>query len=109
MRENGHPSAHFLVCLASPEDLVSIAVQDRPGWDTQDFQMVSTSVREDPYQLLSPTFGHRPFGGVVGGVRIVWGTYLEKNCPSSNRNFLVFWGVLTLARMVWGTYLSPQR
>ena len=46
MRENGHPSAPFLVCLASPEDLVSIAVQDIPGWDTQDFQMVSTSVRE---------------------------------------------------------------
>ena len=63
MRENGHPSAHFLVCLASPEDLVSIAVQDIPGWDTQDFQMVSTSVREDPYQLLSPTFGHCPLGG----------------------------------------------
>ena len=35
---------------------------------------------------------------------MVWGTYLEKNCPSSNGHILVFGGVYTLAQMVWGTY-----
>ena len=24
--------------------------------------------------------------------QMVWGTYLEKNCPSSNGHILVFWG-----------------
>ena len=35
---------------------------------------------------------------------MVWGTFLEKNFPSSNGHLLDFWGVLTLAGMVWGTY-----
>ena len=35
---------------------------------------------------------------------MVWGTFLEKNFPSSNGHLLDFGGVLTLARMVWGTY-----
>ena len=36
--------------------------------------------------------------------RMVWGTYLEKNCPSSNGHLLDCGGVKMLARMVWGTY-----
>ena len=43
-------------------------------------------IREDPNGLTPPPFGHCPFGG-GGGVltlaQMVWGTYLEKNCPSS--------------------------
>ena len=35
---------------------------------------------------------------------MVWGTYLEKNCPSSNGHLLDWGGVKMLARMVWGTY-----
>ena len=35
---------------------------------------------------------------------MVWGTYLEKNCPSSNGHLLDCGGVKMLARMVWGTY-----
>ena len=35
---------------------------------------------------------------------MVWGTFLEKNFPSSNGHFLDFGGVWTLARMVWNTY-----
>ena len=35
---------------------------------------------------------------------MVWGTFLEKNFPSSNGHFLDFGGVWTLAMMVWGTY-----
>ena len=34
----------------------------------------------------------------------LWGTYLEKNCPNSNRHLLDCGGVKMLARMVWGTY-----
>ena len=35
---------------------------------------------------------------------MVWGTYLEKNCQSSNGHLLGSGGVKMLARMVWGTY-----
>ena len=35
---------------------------------------------------------------------MVWGTYLEKNCPSSNGHLVDCGGVKMLARMVWGTY-----
>ena len=50
-------------------------------------------------------FGHCPFGGGVSTLaRMVWGTYLEKNCPSSNGHLLDCGGVKMLARMVWGTY-----
>ena len=35
--------------------------------------------------------------------RMVWGTYLEKICLSSNGHFLDCRGVKMLARMVWGT------
>ena len=43
-------------------------------------------------------------GGVSTLARMVWGTYLEKNCPSSNGHLLDCGGVKMLARMVWGTY-----
>ena len=42
-------------------------------------------------------------GGVSTLARMVWGTYLEKNCPSSNGHLLDCGGVKMLARMVWGT------
>ena len=44
------------------------------------------------------------FGGVSTLARMVWGTYLEKNCPSSNGHSLDCGGVKMLARMVWVTY-----
>ena len=37
---------------------------------------------------------------------MVWGTYLEENCPSTNRHLLDFGGVKKLARMVCGTYFT---
>ena len=43
-------------------------------------------------------------GGVKLLARMVWGTYLEKNCPSSSGYLLHFGGVKMLARMVWGIY-----
>ena len=43
-------------------------------------------------------------GLVLTLARIVWGTYLEKNCPSSNGHLVDCGGVKMLARMVWGTY-----
>ena len=45
----------------------------------------------------------RKGGGVSTLARMVWGTYLEKNCPSSNGHLLDCGGVKMLARMVWGT------
>ena len=43
-------------------------------------------------------FGHCPFGGGVSTLaRMVWGTYLEKNCPSSNGHLLDCGGVKMLA------------
>ena len=35
---------------------------------------------------------------------MVWGTYLEKNCLSSNGHLLGSGGVKMLAGIVWGTY-----
>ena len=43
-------------------------------------------------------------GGVSTLARMIWGTYLEKNCLSSNGHLLGSGGVKMLARMVWGTY-----
>jgi len=37
---------------------------------------------------------------------MVCGTYLEENCPSTNRHLLGFGGVKKLARMVCGTYFT---
>ena len=63
------------------------------------------SIREAPTQNMPLLFGHCPFGGGVSTLaRMVWGTYLEKNCPSSNGHLLDCGGVKMLARMVWGTY-----
>ena len=42
--------------------------------------------------------------GIARIARIVRGTYLEKNCLSSNGHLLDCGGVKMLARMVWGTY-----
>ena len=36
--------------------------------------------------------------------RMVWGTYLEKNCPSSNGRLLIFWGSKLLPGWFGGTY-----
>ena len=42
-------------------------------------------LREAPFNESPPLFGHCPFGGGVSTLaRMVWGSYLEKNCPSSN-------------------------
>ena len=66
---------------------------------------LSAGVREAPTQNMPLLFGHCPFGGGVSTLaRMVWGTYLEKNCPSSNGHLLDCGGVKMLARMVWGTY-----
>ena len=54
-----------------------------------------SSVREAPLKKLSSLVGH---------CLLVWGTYSEKNCPSSNGHLLDCGGVKMLARMVWGTY-----
>ena len=35
---------------------------------------------------------------------MVWGTYFDKNCPSSKGHLLDCGGVKMLARLVWGTY-----
>ena len=90
-------------------------------------------IREAPLRRLPPPFGHCQNGGGVSILaRVVWGTYLEKNCLSSNGQFAWLWGgqnacqdglghlcsenwssngyllllrrVLRLARMLWGTY-----
>ena len=37
---------------------------------------------------------------------MVCGTYLEENCPSTNRHLLDFGEVKKLARMVCGTYFT---
>ena len=39
---------------------------------------------------------------------MVWGTYLEKNCLSSNGHLLDCGGVKMLARMIWGTFLEKD-
>ena len=39
---------------------------------------------------------------------MVWGAYIEENCPSSNGHLLDFGGVKMLARMVWGTFLEKD-
>ena len=64
------------------------------------------ALREAPTKKVPLLFGHCPFGGgeVSTLARMVWGTYLEKNCPSSNGHLLDCGGVKMLARMVWGTY-----
>ena len=43
-------------------------------------------------------------GGVSTLAKMVLGTYLEQNCPSSNGHLVDCGGVKMLARMVWGTY-----
>ena len=43
-------------------------------------------------------------GGVSTLARMVWGTYLEKNCLSSNGHLLGCGGVKMLARIVLGHY-----
>ena len=61
--------------------------------------------REAPTKKVALLFGHCPFGGGVSTLaRMVWGTYLEKNCLSSKGHLLDCGGVKMLARMVWGTY-----
>ena len=62
----------------------------------------STFEKRLPSIWAFPKWGGR--GGVITLDSMVWGTYLEKNCPCSKWHLLVFGGVWTLARMVWGTY-----
>ena len=50
-------------------------------------------LREAPLKKLHPLLGHCPKGGgVLMLARMVWGTYLEKNSPSSKGHLLVFGG-----------------
>ena len=52
------------------------------------------AIREAPFYLSPPPCGHCPFGGgVLTLARMVWGTFLEKNFPSSNGHLLDFGGV----------------
>ena len=63
------------------------------------------SLREAPLKMTQCLFGHGRLGRAVStSARMVWGTYLEKNFPSSNGHLLDCGGVKMLARMVWGTY-----
>ena len=63
-------------------------------------------LREPPCNFLQIQMGIAQKGGrgVSTLARMVWGTYLEKNCLSSNGHLLDCGGVKMLARMVWGTY-----
>ena len=67
--------------------------------------MTISCLREAPTQKMPLLFGHCPFGGGVSTLaRMVWSTYLEKNCLSSNEHLLDCGRVKMLARMAWGTY-----
>ena len=60
----------------------------------KDGRMVKEVFREAPFNLSPPPCGHCPFGGgVLTLARMVWGTFLEKNFPSSNGHLLDFGGV----------------
>ena len=74
-----------------------------------------SSVREDPFQMMQPLFGHCSFG--VGWVGLnacpdCLGHLFREELSKFKWDILVFWGGLNAcqpAPLGWGTYLPPQQ